>query len=66
MKNQKFAFAVGLFMLAAVCLFILAGWFLVIRWCFTTYGMVAGAFAIMLPIMVLTGFLIWYYSHRLS
>lgn len=66
MKNQKLAFAVGLFMLVAVCLFILAGWFLVIRWCFTTYGMVAGALAILLPIMVLTGFLIWYYSNRLS
>lgn len=65
MRNQKFVEAIGIFMLIAVLFLLIAGWALIIRWCLYSYGVVAAAFATILPIAALTVVIILYWTRRL-
>lgn len=43
---------------------LLSGWVLAICWCFNTHGVVAGALAFVLPLVVWTVVIIWLWCKR--
>lgn len=43
---------------------LLTGWVLVIRWCFNTYGVAAGALSFVLPLVVCMVVIIWLWCKR--